>query len=356
MDYAMMRRSDPQQFSTSVRSPRPNQAAQGELSETINQGPRVAAQRALIEQIHNSPKMAAQRKQVAMVGNVAQRRSFTTGLSENNIGAPRAFTETAGAGQLAGGGQADLVVAGALGKSANLGKALNQAADRFAEVGTKTNAINAAYPNGGNFAAWNDGNTPNALEPFIYRLKVPYTKGKKTNQIELDYQLANGYYGYVVRQKDTGDTSASTITPNALTNADTEGQVDTFNMAHASTGSQAVGTNLEQDTGRSRETNEARIDARTKLAGEGSRWLLVRNHSTTIADDSRIWTRHKGKVYSVSFKTLWLSWADVFAYGFDIPDAVVADKLVTSSDWADAPDVVKGNRWEAKGRDIQVNG
>jgi hypothetical protein len=91
------------------------------------------------------------------------------------------------------------------------------------------------------------------------------------------------------------------------------------------------------------------------LAGEGARWLLVRNNYATIADDSRIWTQHKGKVYYVSFKTLWLSWAGVFGFDYNIEDAVVADKLVKNVNWADTPDVVKRNRWAAKIHDIEVH-
>jgi hypothetical protein len=287
--------------------------------------------------------------------NVTQLLSFSAALTDRNIAAPRTFTETDGGGQLAlAGGTADLVVAGDVKESQNIGKALNQAADRFAEVGNKTNAILTAYGTG-NFAPRAKPRAPNVLEPFIYRIKVPYKSGKKTNQIELDYQLANPFYGYVVRQKDTGDAAESVISGTGPANPTSTGQVTTFNAQHANTGPQALGTSLTQDSKKSKETNEARVDARAKLAGEGPRWMLVRNNYTTIADDSRIWTLHKDKVYSVSFRTLWLSWAAVFDYEFNIPDSVVADKLVKSTAWPDAPDVVKKNRWEAKSIDIKVH-
>lgn len=287
--------------------------------------------------------------------NVAQLLSFSAALTDRNITAPKTFTETDGGGQLAlGAGTADLVVAGDVKESQNIGKALNQAADRFSEVGNKTNAILTAY-GAGNFAPRANPRTVGALEPFIYRIKVPYKSGKKTNEIELDYQLANPFYGYVVRQKDTGDAAASVLSATGQTNPTSTGQVTAFNAQHADTGPQALGTSLTQDSKKSKETNEARVDARAKLAGEGPRWLLVRNNYTTIADDSRIWTQHKDKVYSVSFKTLWLSWASVFNYEFNIPDSVVADKLVSSNDWAETPDVVKRNRWEPKNIDIKVH-
>jgi hypothetical protein len=285
---------------------------------------------------------------------VTQRLAFSAALAHSNIAAPRTFTETSGEAQLAlTGTQADLVEAGGVTESANIAKALNQAGDRFAEIGTKVNAIKAATNMA--IAAWNGGATPAAVESFIYRIRVPYKAGKKTNKIELDYQVAPAFYGYVVRQKDTGDAEASTMAAGGPAHPETTGQVNTFNAAHANTGPQALGGSLLQDATKTRETNEARIDARTKLAGEGSRFLLVRNNYTTIADDSRIWTQHKGNVHYVSFRTLWLNWGSVFNLAFDIPDSEVADKLVKGPGWNVAPGVVKRNRWAAKGIDIEVH-
>jgi hypothetical protein len=289
---------------------------------------------------------------------IAQLRCFSDALTDNKILPPRDYTEVSGGGTLAtavaGATEADLVTAKNTQESANIGKALNQAGDRFAEIGIKVNAILAGY-GAGVFAPWNGGETANMLEPFIYRIKVPYKKGNKKNHIELDYQSATAFRGYIVRQKDSDDESTSFIHNAGTSNPTIKGQVNTFNMAHANTGDQALSNNLKQEDSKSKETNEARIDARTKLAGEGARWLLVRNNYTTIADDSRIWTQHKGKVYSVSFKTLWLSWAGVFGFDYNIEDAVVADKLVNDGNWADTPDVVKRNRWAAKKHDIEVH-
>lgn len=317
-----------------------------------------------VQAIDSSPALVTQRRRIrGMFGPaVTQRRSFSTALTDTGVAAPGGFTEVAGAGSLAaGGGDADLVVATGLAQSPNLAHALNQAAGRAAEVGNKANEIRRTAPYapaaGGmaGFAPFASGATPNALEPFIYRVKVPYKKGKKVNQVELDWQQAPAFRGYIVRQKDTGDTSAATISATAATNPTTEGQVDTYNMAHANTGPQSLSGALEQDSSKTRETNEARIDARTKLAGEGARWLLVRTHSGKIADDSRIWTQAHGKVYWVTFRTLWLNWLSVFDSVYDIPDSVVAAKLLSDAGWTVAPEVVKRNRWEAKSIDIEVH-
>lgn len=326
----------------------------------------VAPQRAAAaaeQQVDSSPLLLAQRRRIegAFGPAVAQRRSFSTALTDTGVSAPGAYTEVAGGGTLAGGGAADLVVASGLQQSASLDRALNQAAGRAAEVGNKANEIRRTAPYapaaGGmaGFAPFAGGVTPNALEPFIYRVKVPYRKGSKVQQIELDWQQAPAFRGYIVRQKDSGDTSASTISPAGVAAPHETGQVDTFNMAHANTGPQTLSANLEQDAGKTHETNEARIDARTKLAGEGARWLLVRTHSGKIADDSRIWTQANGKVYWVSFRTLWLNWLSVFDSTYDIPDSEVATKLVNDAGWTVPPEVVKRNRWAAKSIDIEVH-
>jgi len=286
---------------------------------------------------------------------VAQRRSFPTALSETGVPSPGGFELAPGEGELANhGGPADLVVATGLSTSRDLEHALNQAATRAARIGAAADAIRRVPPYAPAFVPFNHGAAANGLEPFIYRVKVPYRDGKKQRQIELDWQQAGPFRGYIVRQKDTGDARASAISPNPVGNPHGKGQVDTFNMAHAPTGGQALSTHLAQDTDATRETNEARIDARTKLAGEGARWLLVRTHSHTIADDSRIWTQHKGQVYWVTFRTLWLSWLAVFNAEYDIPDSVVATKLVNDPAWVDPPRTVKRNRWQPASRDVEV--
>ncbi len=292
------------------------------------------------------------------VSNITQLRSFSTAISETGITPPENLKEVVGAGALSGGGEADLVVAENLTQSKDMEHATNQAASRFAKVGDAANKVRKTptylAASGPGFVAYNDGNTPNGLEPFIFRVKAPYRKGKKTHFIQFDYQQANPYRGYIVRQKDTGDTHTSEISVNGVTNPQEKAHADTFNMAHANTGSQELSSFLDQSENLSRETNEARLDARAKLGGEGPRWLLVRNNSSKITDDSKIWTRHKGKVYSVTFRTLWLNWLSVFECEYDIPDSIVADKLVHSNNWTIEPVCKKFNRFSSSSKDIQV--
>lgn len=284
--------------------------------------------------------------------------SFQNALTQTGVTSPGNFKEIAGAGTLAGGGASDLVVAENLVQSKDMEHALNQASDREAKIGNAANQIKKtpAYlaANGANFVAFNNGATLNGLEPFIFRVKVPYKKGKKINTIQLDYQQDNAYRGYIVKQFDSNDDHTTEISAVGVTNPTTKGHADSFNMAHANTGNQNLANALDQSDQSTKETNEARLDARTKLAGEGSRWVLVRNNSSKITDDSKIWTRHKGDVYWITFRTLWLNWLSVFASEYDIPDNVVAHELVHNSSWSVQPKIVKFNRFNANSNDIQV--
>jgi hypothetical protein len=290
--------------------------------------------------------------------NINQLVSFENALGQTGVSSPGNFKEIAGAGTLSGGGASDLVLAENLVQSKDIEHAINQASGRAAKIGNAANEIrqNATYlaASGPNFVAFNNGTIPNGLEPFIFRVKVPYKKGKKINTIQLDYQQANAFRGYVIKQFDTNDDHIAEISTLGVTNPDKTGHADSYNMAHANTGNQNLANALDQSDQSTKETNEARLDARTKLAGEGSRWVLVRNNSSKITDDSKIWTRHKGDVHWITFRTLWLNWLTVFASEYDIPDAVVANELVQSGNWSVQPKVVKFVRFQAASNDIQV--
>ncbi len=99
----------------------------------------------------------------------------------------------------------------------------------------------------------------------------------------------------------------------------------------------AAGDNDERKRGL--ELRSRRLDAATKIAGEGARWQAVRAHARNghLKTTSKFWcmqnavdTSADPDVHYVTFKTLWGSWKDVFQYQFNIPDGRVAAELRAS--------------------------
>ena len=75
---------------------------------------------------------------------------------------------------------------------------------------------------------------------------------------------------------------------------------------------------------------EHNLDAYTKLAGEGARWVCVRKHAASIQNNSLFYVAHasdKSKVTGVTFQTLWGNWKDAFGKRYDIPDADVVTAI-----------------------------
>jgi hypothetical protein len=290
---------------------------------------------------------------------VGQRLSFDLALSESAVDYSKPFNLVKGGGKLIDGRKCDLIVDTNFVESKDLEHALNQAASRLGYVGSVTKNILTSFGKK-KFLKYKSGEKQGELEDFIYRVKVPYSNGNKTNFIELDYQMAESYRGYIVRQKDTTDPSVSCLSERGVDNPNELGEVCSFSMAHADTGDIPVARHLVQDKKETRRINESRLDARTKIVGEGARWMLVRNNSHNIADTSKIWFEKKGKgkgnntVFYVTFRTLWLNWAKVFDSQYNIEDYDVAKALSTSEEWSIQPKEVKKNRWSPSGIDIEV--
>jgi hypothetical protein len=79
-----------------------------------------------------------------------------------------------------------------------------------------------------------------------------------------------------------------------------------------------------------------RLDAVTKLAGEGARWQCVRLHAAHLRDSSRFYTQLQGdtrKAY-ITLERLWGTWGAKFGSAFNIPNDTV--KQVISANVGDA--------------------
>ena len=295
-----------------------------------------------------------------------QRWTYTEALAHRGLSAPSGTTERADAGELSPIGLAavvsphiPLVEAGEI-KDVKKSRvdALSEAARRFAAIGSTVTQLGQPGPNQVPLT-W--AGAVNQLAPFVYRVAVPYSKPgakqKKPFMIELQYQMAPALRGYVIRQKDTGDQAAASIQDGGTANPAASGQTATFNMQHHDTRDSAIGAIVERDSTKTKGEHEAALDARTKLAGEGARWLLVLHNMNKIRDFSRIWTAVPKTqfIHYVRFNMLWLNWGDTFEHRFSIPDSEVARKLRQPSEWTSGKvQKVKREQFKPDTADIEV--
>lgn len=198
--------------------------------------------------------------------------------------------------------------------------ALTKASEHAAEVGNRTVGL-AWTKDSQNF---ND-DAVDALDPFLFKIQVPFRKDDADQELTLTYQHAERWTGYVVGIHDT-------------TNDATDGGVTMFNQFEAptrdtdkygnvhdtkNTGSTKVSSDTEGD-------EEHNLDAYTKIAGEGARWMCVRNHAANLQNDSLFFTAHDSsdtKVFAITFQQLWLNWTGQFGARYSIADADVVKAI-----------------------------
>jgi hypothetical protein len=161
------------------------------------------------------------------------------------------------------------------------------------------------------------------IDPFFFNVLVPYDSGHKVDWFDVVYQHAKNWSGYAVDFYDTGNQGTlkpsggnqNTSTPSTMITTGHPGELEYTNVHDTRDGG-----NLMELTEGGEEKN---LDAYTKLSGEGARWRCVRRHMPNLHNESYFFTEHpdqRGRVQAVTFKTLWLSWKDVFAKRYDIED------------------------------------
>lgn len=184
----------------------------------------------------------------------------------------------------------------------------------------------------GNEANFNKSSI-SSLDPFIYRTKTSY--GENSTSLELDYQNSHKFTGYVVKVNDgaTGQSSTMVDDPRHLGQTGEKGVPSDYSNAHADTGSRELSGLISPDKNKTKDVNEQSVDAITKIAGEGARWVAVRNHASKITDRSwfftRVDTNKDPKVKGVSFRNLWLSWKSAFNKAYGVPDETFKSTIKT---------------------------
>jgi hypothetical protein len=109
-----------------------------------------------------------------------------------------------------------------------------------------------------------------------------------------------------------------------------------YASAHEDTGAGNIRTLAGQEsenlpeTAAGIEARRQRIDAITKLGGEGSRWQCVANAANFLNDDTLfvVPPTITADGYAVAFKNLWLHWKDWYGYKFNISDDTTAKQIV----------------------------
>ena len=195
--------------------------------------------------------------------------------------------------------------------------ALTKASEHAAGVGNRT----VGHEWTKDEANFNDDGAA-SLDPFLFNVTVPFGKaeeGKTPEFLELTYQHADRWTGYVTGIEDTtNDATAGGATMFNKFEGETRPS-DKFGNVHDQ--DKTASTNIASDTEGDEEHN---LDAYTKIGGEGARWICVRNHAANLQNDSMFFTTVDEKqVLQITFVELWLNWVGAFGPRYDIPDADV---------------------------------
>ncbi|SHN30660.1 hypothetical protein [Rhizobacter sp. OV335] len=304
---------------------------------------------AIDDHIHNSPRMLAQRRQLGQALPAAP-------VQRKNLGQ----TPLAGGLTLVQEGQRSLVGDG---RGANIyyrsadvdgdrtdalvaAAAINGEVGKRVDVWGRTGRVgeregvdwkqNHMYTPAG--TAFNSDLVAN-LDPYFLYVTIRYGVGEELEQLDLVYQHAPAFTGYVEQIMDSSNDNTKDY-PSMFTNGkEVSGtKLDTGNVAkernlqysniHHKDDSDTITAMTEDGTAKG-------LDAYTKLAGEGARWQAVRSHARVLKDSSRFFipvpgTEAEPKVYAVDFVSLWLSWDSAFGKQYDISNVDFGNALLTT--------------------------
>lgn len=202
-------------------------------------------------------------------------------------------------------------------------KALESIAKRAGKIGDKVK--NFTWTNVEK--EFNTAGVP-SIDSFLVRIKGEYQNAQHHNKsMETTYHFGNYNHGYVTGVKDTANSEHT-----ATMSMQTPLPPRTYSNVHEDTG----GQNLLEATNADR---PVAWDAHTKLAGEGARFMCVRNHLSEMTDRTRFYTKNGAVKMGVAFNELWLTWSNTFNSEFNIPENRVAKALKHEPD----PKLNKGN-------------
>ena len=285
--------------------------------------------------------------------SIVQCRSFTN----DELSSIKGVKFVSGGGQLANGKNADLLVNDTKPLQAqDITEALKTAAERYALVAKQAHKIKEEA-NLNNISAETDDRNNGALNPFVFLVEVKYGTGSEMETLKLFYQFSNQTPGYVIQQKAGSEESAYLTHHQALNVDGSEGEQVDYDYTHHNTGDIPLRELLVQSALKSQKENRSVLDARTKIAGEGARFRVVRDNAARIADNSKLYFLDNSaelaldavsglvglsgadldyieganlfgsSVYWISFSTLWKKWQSWFDSDYDITNQTIIEKI-----------------------------
>ncbi len=212
----------------------------------------------------------------------------------------------------------------------NLLDAIKYSASRFSQVGSIAKDISTQD---GGLVTLGNTRDANKMYPFIFESTVRFKEGSEEKSIILGYKYANNTPGYVVYQEVTGEEMAEMS--GVKNNEEQAGYAKTYFSSHNDSGDKKISKQINQIVTDKQSNNSLRLEARTKLAGEGARFDVVLNNMNALSDETPIYTvSGNGKnAHYIKFSELWKNWALVFGSKYGISNNVVAEKLKTPNIW-----------------------
>ena len=249
-----------------------------------------------------------------------------------------------------GGVDADLLVAKNVTSQNSLLLALRYASEKFETIAANAKRIQDFR---GGLSANIERRHPTQMEHFIYQIKIPI----KSKLLTLRYQYANNSPGYIIYQelKDTNTSEGPANISNLPNNNPERGYATSYSSTHELTGNSLWKDLLDQDPNASQAENSKKLDARTKIAGEGARFRLIRDNIETISDNSRVYLIEGSNVLFVKMSELWTNWRNVFGSNYGIENKTIANAFLRSQGWTTGlPYTVKKQDFKPTVNDIEV--
>lgn len=165
------------------------------------------------------------------------------------------------------------------------------------------------------------------LDPFFFAVTVPFQEKGRPEALALVFQHSADLQGYVETIVDTSNSGAHDY-PSMYKGKPGKVKDDEKNPRYPQLHDPETEDQLLIDHTAGGE--ESNLDAYTKIAGEGARWVCVREHASNLRNTSFFYTSLNapaGNVRALMFSELWVSWKDTFNKEYNIPDEVVKAKI-----------------------------
>ncbi len=185
--------------------------------------------------------------------------------------------------------------------------------------------------------------TEKALDPFAHLTTATLPEDKT---LKLQYQHTYGYDGYVSKIEEGTTAGGVSMTATMSTkNKPSENKVAEYKRQHETTGDAKLSEHAAGDT-------DQRFDAITKLAGEGARFVWVREQQDTITDHTTFEVKadeavEASPILTITFQNLWVTWKDWFAGAYGIPNEDI--KAVLRDQWKGSGKPTVGEFGETRG-------